>query len=1260
MKRFKIVIVVIAIALGCVVAANAFAGDKGRNKVMGYCFDAAFHEKTNRLFVAGGVMGTHVFEVTNGKLNFVTTVFDGGYHRNLKISGDRAYVAYAKRGLVVFDIAEKVPVCTWKQQEQRVTGMGIYIHDNHAYLAAGAEGLHIFDISTPDSPKVVGKCETNADAWDVWVSGKYAYIADLQKGITVIDVSRPYQPQKVSLVTWDKEKPMAEIVRGEGKIAYVAAGKHGLVVIDVSNPQDPKVVSQYKSGPKAFGEGLCVRKGLVYLSNGNNNNKDENGLIIIDARNPNSLKVSGKCTFGGWVEGVCLAGNHVFITNTSSGVRSIDISDPNNPRLVDSFGPIKGERLAASDTFLETEISQQEREIIEYFEKTKKQIFQGRKFNDLSTAANAFLTLISAYYHQDQNTLEQILPLVRQFKKLSSPEQRSKMLDGVRKSIVCRIKVENKSPEESDLCAIYTSASPDKQIDQAWSFGYVEGAWRFVGSTSEIDSWLQSAGSGAEMTRKVLRQQKKGAESDCFSKLEMPAPRERRQNRLVAWWKLDEADGNDVADSSDNGCLGRLIGNPQWQPAGGKVNGALAFDGVGDFVEIGNEPAFDLTGAITIAAWIKVNKFDKRWQAIVTKGDTAWRIQRTAAEDTLVFKCTGIESTRARMGIEGNKSVNDGKWHHVVGVYDGSTVSLYIDGVLDDSGEASGSIQTNDSPVFIGANSEVSGREWNGLIDEVCVFACALDADNVSALYTGRDPMTIAKEVPTPGESTVNRVLSLDGEEDYVRVADSQSLRSLSGAITIEVWFKVSSFYADDGSVNSIIRKNITPGAENFFLRFRNVAGKPAVEMSIGYDIEILRAPYEFAVGTWYYLAGTYDGSAITVFVNGVSIKSEKVSGPLYIDQSELFIGKGDPEFSFGEYFHGALDEIRIWNVARSQEEIRTAMNTPLTGKEKGLVAYWNFDEGTAKDLSPHDNDGVLNGDAQIVESPRPTSLAPQEKKTNELVAWWKFDNTASDSAGASHGTTQGNPTYVPGKLDQAISLDGDDYVDCGNSSVLNFGTGDWTISAWIKTTQTGTDEDDALMNRGTVFANGGDETGGIRYTLAVNEARLGKITLTTDDELSKVQAISSTAVNDGAWHHVVGMRNGKELRLYVDGVLDGTNTLPAGFNLSGASQQNAYVGVIADNRDSSLYKYFVGLIDEVCVFACALDGSSVSALYSGRDPIKVAAEAMTVAPAQASQEQFQDRISGTSHIATALILVLGLAGLIGAIILFLVKSSIR
>lgn len=471
----------------------------------------------------------------------------------------------------------------------------------------------------------------------------------------------------------------------------------------------------------------------------------------------------------------------------------------------------------------------------------------------------------------------------------------------------------------------------------------------------------------------------------------------------------------------------------------------------------------------------------------------------------------------------------------------------------------------------------------------------------------GQSSSIAAAEGPAlPSESTGNRVLNLDGQDDCMRVADSQSLQTFPDAITIEVWLKASSFYTEDGSVNSIIRKNVIPEAENFFLRFRNVGGKPLAEMGLG-EIGTLRAPSEFVTNKWYHLAGTYNGRTITVLVNGLAIASQNGSGRLHIDPSDLYAGKGDPTFSSGEYFHGELDEIRIWKVARSQEQIHAAMNTPLTGKEEGLVAYWNFDDGTAKDLSGHGNDGLLSGDARIAESSRPVSVAAQEGQANKLVAWWKFENDANDSAGANHGTVHGNPVYVDGKVGRAISFDGNDYVDCGKPDSLNFGAGDWTISVWIKTTQAGTEP----ANRGTIFANGGDEAGGIRYALAVNEEYLGTLVLTTDNDIYKVQAFGKTAVNDGNWHLVLGMRNADQLRVYVDGALDGGVSLPAGYDLSGVSQHNACIGVITDHRDNSLFKYFIGLIDEVCIVGGAIDGNGVRSLYTGEDPMTVAQKAI-------------------------------------------------
>jgi len=207
---------------------------------------------------------------------------------------------------------------------------------------------------------------------------------------------------------------------------------------------------------------------------------------------------------------------------------------------------------------------------------------------------------------------------------------------------------------------------------------------------------------------------------------------------LVGWWKLDETSGRDVKDSSGNGNLGKILsGMPRWQSSGGKINGALLFDGKGDYIHLANESNFDFTGEVTVAAWIKVNQFDKEWQTIVAKGDSAWRLQRNQDTNALEFACTGLQVPDGNPygGMYGNKAVNDGKWHHVAGVYDSEKMYIYIDSIVDVSQPASGAIATNDQPVFIGENAEMTGRFWNGLIDDVRVYNYALSEGQIAALY---------------------------------------------------------------------------------------------------------------------------------------------------------------------------------------------------------------------------------------------------------------------------------------------------------------------------------------------------------------------------------------------------------------------------------------------------------------------------------------------------------------------------------------------
>ncbi len=166
---------------------------------------------------------------------------------------------------------------------------------------------------------------------------------------------------------------------------------------------------------------------------------------------------------------------------------------------------------------------------------------------------------------------------------------------------------------------------------------------------------------------------------------------------------------------------------------------ALDFDGTNDYVSLPYENDFDFTSAMTVAAWIKVDTFTTDWQAIVTKGDGSWRLQRFGSTNHIDFGTNGLSNG----DLEGTTDVNDGNWHYIAGVFDGSTKYLYVDGKLDASASVTGTISTNNYPVEIGANSGAPGRNFDGLIDEVRIWNVARTQtelkDNMNTVLTGNE-----------------------------------------------------------------------------------------------------------------------------------------------------------------------------------------------------------------------------------------------------------------------------------------------------------------------------------------------------------------------------------------------------------------------------------------------------------------------------------------------------------------------------------------
>lgn len=203
---------------------------------------------------------------------------------------------------------------------------------------------------------------------------------------------------------------------------------------------------------------------------------------------------------------------------------------------------------------------------------------------------------------------------------------------------------------------------------------------------------------------------------------------------LLGRWKLVESSGSTATDqtllaNSGTYTNGVSLATSASVPGYGAV--AAKFDGVDDYVDVANESDFDITGPITVAAWIRADSFTGTHREFVSKGGFAWRLRYRPDISQASFKCTGLTTDE----VLSSGSLLPRRWYHMAGVYTGSALQLYINGVLNNSVSTSGSISTNNYVVNIGRNAEQTGREFNGAIYDARVYNRALCPTEISQLY---------------------------------------------------------------------------------------------------------------------------------------------------------------------------------------------------------------------------------------------------------------------------------------------------------------------------------------------------------------------------------------------------------------------------------------------------------------------------------------------------------------------------------------------
>src|SRR3989344_5085329 len=207
---------------------------------------------------------------------------------------------------------------------------------------------------------------------------------------------------------------------------------------------------------------------------------------------------------------------------------------------------------------------------------------------------------------------------------------------------------------------------------------------------------------------------------------------------LVAQYAFNDGTGASAADSSGNANPATLNGGVAW--VAGKVGtGAVSLDGTNDYIDAPHSASNSVSGnAVSISAWVYRTNTDLAPHIIAAKvvpGHSppffSYSIHLLGGDIPSFWVSTGGgggEHLQSPVPITANA------WHHIIGVYDGSTKKIYVDGVEKNSAFRNGNLNTYTSPLRIGANGAL-GELFKGYIDEVRVFDRALTPSEVTELY---------------------------------------------------------------------------------------------------------------------------------------------------------------------------------------------------------------------------------------------------------------------------------------------------------------------------------------------------------------------------------------------------------------------------------------------------------------------------------------------------------------------------------------------
>jgi len=601
--------------------------------------------------------------------------------------------------------------------------------------------------------------------------------------------------------------------------------------------------------------------------------------------------------------------------------------------------------------------------------------------------------------------------------------------------------------------------------------------------------------------------------------------------------------------------------------------GQFVFNGTDDFVNCGDADAFSGMAGLTISAWVKGNASGtSAAEGIVAKDAASRGFYLSAFTSNAVrFLVSDDGSTNDSINSTNNSIPND-TWVHVAAAWDGSSITIYVDGVSNATAatvNATTTINDNAEDLSVGRYKYGgSTYYYDGSLDDIRVINRALTAAEVETLYqqgrasrpfgllggevlcypvsrySGSGELIDESYAGNHGTLTNGAYVGeeneivFDGVDDYVAVADSTSI-ALDGPHSYSVFIYLNS--TPTGNGYTIINKGLSNSDRH------RLEVNPDLTVTFfweqGAGNKDTTSTGTVTVGAWHHIAATWDGSNNRIYFDGELDTTEAQTG-LGPGSNAEPLSIGTDLTGASEPWHGKLKDPRVFNRALTDAEVAYLARgaEQQTPNSLNPVAYWS---PTAQS---------------------PATVSKTSTSLIDLAPWSSNNGTLTNMAPASDWV---DDTDSGGVL--ALDFDGSTgYIDfTATSSATTY-----TVSLWVY-----------LRSYTTAILVSGAASD--VYLFFVTNTRLYH---------SVTTGVTVNTAHGGIlnqWVHLTAVRNGTSVSFYKNGSLLTTETLSANTPVSFENLGRWTNGSYYADCD----------MDDTYIFPRALTAAEITTLASSRNP---------------------------------------------------------